>query len=77
MQNFFQVDYATATQKCCQLNMTLAYFPTMQDFNCFMTADTGQGIIYTKFKNNQKYKGEYLSSSSKNKSWNHLLFGRQ
>ncbi|XP_065344265.1 uncharacterized protein LOC135942195 [Cloeon dipterum] len=33
------LDYAGAATKCCTLNMTLAFFYTIDQFNCFIQAD--------------------------------------
>ena len=34
-----------AAKKCCEIDMTLAYFPTWSDFTCFLNADAGKMTI--------------------------------
>ena len=35
-----------AAKRCCELNMTLAYFPTVSDFKCFINADAGAILFF-------------------------------
>ncbi|CAB3379107.1 Hypothetical predicted protein [Cloeon dipterum] len=68
------LDYAGAATKCCTLNMTLAFFYTVDQFNCFIQADNGGRTPNNEIKYHPIY---HLRSSEEDEGGQVVLLGRK